>query len=82
MLTQALLILTLTAFLILVLMYSAVVRKTVTEPKVSATDAVQPLINGDRLREVFREDTTSLMTGCEGAFLPNDADTSLNMYSL
>jgi hypothetical protein len=63
-------------------MYGAVVRKSYSNPTVSASDAVQPLINGDRLREVINESTINLMTGCEGSFLPNDAITTLNMYSL
>lgn len=82
MIIHALLALTITVLIALLLLYGAIVKKSYREPNVSATDAMQPLINGDRLHEVLHEDVFHLMSGSEGTFLPDDAETTLNMYDL
>ena len=82
MIVHFLLALTITILILILLLYGATVKKSYQEPNVSATEAMQPLINGDRLREVLHENVFNLMSGPEGTFLPTDAETSLNMYSL
>jgi uncharacterized protein YneF (UPF0154 family) len=80
MLSLFLQVMTLTVALIVMIIVGASVKKQYMEPNVSATDVMEPLITGDRFREVLRESATRLMTGCEGGFLPSPAYTSLQLY--
>jgi hypothetical protein len=80
MLSAILNIFTIALVVIVVVGFAALVKHRQKEPNVSATDVVQPLITGDRLREVLNVNVLDLMSGSEGNFLPDDSDTTLDMY--
>ena len=66
----------------IVMLLAGLTKLRLREPDVSATDAVQPLITGDRLKEVWNVNVIDLMSGPEGTFLPSDAQTTLEFSAL
>lgn len=81
MLSVVLNVLTITLVAILFLGLAIMVKQRTRDPDVSASDVMQPLITGDRLREVWNVNMLDLMSGSEGAFQPTDAETTLELYS-
>lgn len=74
-------VLTIVLVAVILVGFAALVKQRTQDPDVSASDVMQPLITGDRLREVWNVNMLDLMSGSEGTFLPNDAETTLELYS-